>query len=69
MQKYSLKGFHCLLFSICCILAAPLASQAESRIIAAGKFEGRSDHVVSGGVTVLKTDSGYVVLVRQAKPG
>ncbi|NET58309.1 MAG: DM13 domain-containing protein [Symploca sp. SIO2E6] len=41
----------------------PLAANAESEIIYNGTFEGRSDHEVTGGVTVLKTDSGTIVVL------
>lgn len=47
------------------VLAAPGSARAESRIVATGEFEGRSDHTVSGGVTVIETDSGYVVLLEK----
>ncbi|NEP09788.1 MAG: DM13 domain-containing protein [Symploca sp. SIO2C1] len=39
------------------------AANAESEIIFNGTFEGRTDHIVTGGVTVLKTDSGTVVVL------
>ncbi len=45
------------------IVALSMSAQAASQVVATGKFEGRSDHVVSGGVTILKTDSGYVVVL------
>lgn len=44
------------------IMAIPLTAGAGSRVILSGKFEGRSDHQVSGGVSVIKTDSGFLVL-------
>ena len=42
-------------------LAAP--AQAESEVILSGTFEGRSDHVTSGGVSVLETDAGTIVVL------
>jgi hypothetical protein len=33
----------------------------EAQVVAKGKFEGRSDHVVSGTVTILKAITGFVV--------
>ncbi len=45
------------------LVASPLPVNAESSVLAAGRFEGRSGHTVSGGVTILKTDSGYVALL------
>ena len=44
-------------------LASPMVATAESGVVATGKFEGRSEHEVTGGVTVLKTDSGHVVVL------
>ena len=63
MHKNRLDMFHLVLLTVLCVVAVPLTTQAESQIIATGKFEGRSDHVVSGGVTILKTDKGYVVVL------
>lgn len=40
-----------------------LSANAESEIIFNGTFEGRSDHIVTGGVTVLETDSGTIVVL------
>ena len=63
MPKNRLDWFTHLLLTIFLVLAVSIAAQAASRIVATGEFEGRSDHVVSGGVTVLKTDTGYVVVL------
>ena len=41
------------------------AANAESEVVRAGTFEGRNDHVVTGGVSVMKTASGYVVVLEQ----
>lgn len=49
--------------SVLGFLVVPTTAHAESRIVATGEFEGRSNHVVSGGVTILKTDTGYVVVL------
>ncbi|NET39077.1 MAG: DM13 domain-containing protein [Cyanothece sp. SIO1E1] len=38
-------------------------SEVVSRVFASGTFEGRSDHIVSGGVTVLKTETGTMVVL------
>jgi hypothetical protein len=40
-----------------------LSANAESKILFNGTFEGRTDHAVTGGVTVLKTDSGTIVVL------
>jgi len=38
-------------------------SLAETTVIKTGSFEGRSDHVVKGKVSILQTSSGYVVVL------
>ena len=43
-------------------LAAPLTARA-GEVLASGKFTGASNHVTTGGVTVLKTDSGTLVIL------
>ena len=63
MHKNRLDWFTQVLLTIFLVLAVSITVQAASRIVATGEFEGRSDHVVSGGVTVLKTDAGYVVVL------
>ena len=44
-------------------LMFPFAADAGSEVVSSGTFEGRSDHVVTGGVTVLKTESGTIVVL------
>lgn len=34
---------------------------AQNQVLAQGEFEGRSDHVVTGQVRVVQTDSGYAL--------
>ena len=63
MHRNRFDWFTHVLLTILFVLAVPITAQAASRIVAIGEFEGRSDHVVSGGVTVLKTDTGYVVVL------
>lgn len=36
---------------------------AHTTVTATGSFEGRSDHVVTGGLTILKTETGYVAVL------
>ncbi|MEM7353301.1 MAG: DM13 domain-containing protein [Acidobacteriota bacterium] len=45
------------------LLAAAFVAQAESTVAASGTFTGKSDHVTTGGVTILETGSGYVVVL------
>jgi len=44
-------------------LAIPFAANAGSGVISSGTFEGRSDHIMSGGVTVLKTETKTLVIL------
>ncbi|MEP3276186.1 MAG: DM13 domain-containing protein [Stappiaceae bacterium] len=34
-----------------------------SKVVKAGTFEGRSDHVTTGGISIVKTGSGYVAVL------
>ena len=40
-----------------------LPANAESEIVFHGTFEGRTDHIVTGGVTVLETDAGTILVL------
>lgn len=48
--------------AIACLQFSATA-KAEDTVVASGTFEGRSKHDVSGGVSVRKTESGYVVVL------
>lgn len=39
------------------------AAPSDSQIVAHGTFKGASDHVTKGGVSILKTAAGYVVVL------
>lgn len=41
----------------------PVAAGVADLVVAQGQFEGRSDHVVTGGATILKADSGYILVL------
>ncbi len=41
--------------------APPEPAQVEGEVVASGTFEGRSDHEVSGGVSIVETDAGFVL--------
>ncbi len=46
------------------VLAAPAqAGSASSEVVGSGTFEGRSNHVTTGGVSILKTASGHVAVL------
>ncbi len=44
-------------------LAGPALADAETRILGSGRLEGRSSHTAQGGVTVLKTAGGALVVL------
>ncbi len=44
-------------------LAAPVAASAQDQVLASGAFRGQSGHAASGGVRVLKTAQGAVVVL------
>ena len=44
-------------------MGTAVLAQAESTVAASGSFSGKSDHVTTGGVTILETGSGYVVVL------
>jgi hypothetical protein len=56
--------FQSLLTTLCLIVFLPLAN--ASGVVKAGQFEGRSDHVTSGGVAILTTE-GQTLLVSEAE--
>ena len=41
----------------------PAEAVTPHAVVAQGQFEGRSDHVVLGSATILKTDSGHVLVL------
>ncbi len=45
------------------VLAAPVAASAEGHVLASGEFRGKSGHAASGGVSVVKTATGIVVVL------
>ena len=47
-------------------IVCPAIANAESQIISSGKFEGRSNHITTGGITILKTDDETLVLLESS---
>ncbi len=45
------------------VLDAPVAAGAEDQVLASGEFRGKSGHAASGGVSVVKTSKGTVVVL------
>jgi len=46
-------------------LAAPFAALAAEKVLASGTFVGASDHATSGGVSVVQTDAGAMVVLEE----
>ncbi len=44
-------------------LAAPVPASAQDQVLASGKFRGQSGHATSGGVSVVKTANGTLVVL------
>ncbi len=52
------------LFTITLLLVGTsFIAQAASTVTASGTFTGKSDHVTTGGVTILETSNGYAVVL------
>lgn len=45
------------------LVGAAFVAHAASTVTASGTFTGKSDHVTTGGVSILKTSSGYAVVL------
>ncbi len=45
------------------VLAAPVAASAQDQVLARGEFRGKSGHAASGGVSVVQTATGAVVVL------
>ncbi len=45
------------------VLAAPVAATARDQMLASGEFRGKSGHAASGGVSVVQTATGAVVVL------
>jgi hypothetical protein len=66
VKKYNGKLKKIVVFAISVfIIAIPFSAAAVSKVVLSGKFEGRSNHDVSGGVSVIKTSSGYLVVLEK----
>ena len=44
-------------------LAAPVPASSQDQVLASGKFRGQSGHAASGGVSVVKTANGTLVVL------
>ena len=63
MQLRSFASAMAALAFAAAVLAAPVAASAEGHVLASGEFRGQSGHAASGGVSVVKTAKGVVVVL------
>ena len=63
MQRWSFARVMFVLGFGAVVLAAPVAASAQEQVLASGAFRGQSGHTASGGVRVLKTAQGAVVVL------
>ncbi len=63
MQRRSLATTMLVLAFSAAALAAPVSASAQDQVLASGKFQGQSGHVTSGGVSVVKTAKGALVVL------
>ncbi len=63
MQRLSFARAMLVLGFTAAVLAAPGAASAQDQVLASGEFRGKSGHAASGGVSVVKTATGAVVVL------
>ncbi len=63
MQRRSFATAVLALGFAAAVLAAPGAVSAQDQVLASGAFRGKSGHAASGGVSVVKTATGTVVVL------
>ncbi len=63
MQRRSLTTAMLVLAFSVAALAAPTTASAQDQVLASGKFRGQSGHAASGGVSVVKTAKGTLVVL------
>ncbi len=61
-QRYFASAMLALGFAAA-VLAAPVAAAAQDQVLASGEFRGKSGHAASGGVSVVKTAKGAMVVL------
>ncbi len=49
--------------AIALLLGIAFSVHAGTSVVASGEFSGKSDHVTTGGVSILETGAGYVVVL------
>ncbi len=63
MQRRSFAKAMRVLGFAAAVLAAPIAASAQDQVLASGEFRGKSGHAASGGVSVVKTAKGAMVVL------
>ncbi len=63
MQRRSFATAMLVLAFSAAALAAPVTASAQDQVLASGKFQGQSGHATSGGVSLVKTAKGTLVVL------
>ena len=63
MQRRSFATAMLVLVFSAAALASPVTASAQDQVLASGKFRGQSGHAASGGVSVVKTAQGTLVVL------
>lgn len=63
-----LKKIALTLFAIASLSAASFTAQAAPAdsttvVVKSGNFEGRNNHITTGGISIVKTDAGYIAVL------
>ncbi len=63
MQRQSFATATLVLAFSAAAPAAPVTASVQDQVLASGKFQGQSGHATSGGVSVVKTAKGTLVVL------
>ncbi len=63
MQRRSFGTAMLVLTFSAAVLAAPVTASAQDQVLASGKFQGQSGHAASGGVSVVTSANGSLVVL------
>ena len=64
MRRRSFATAMLALAFVAAALAAPVTASAQDQVVAKGTFSGQSGHAASGGVSVLKSTKGNLVVLQ-----
>ena len=61
MNTWTTKALALTLFAAAAATGTSAPALAGDKLVVTGEFEGRSDHVTTGGVTIKKSGDGYMI--------